>query len=150
MALQQLASTLFAVALGAAFIAPAAAEQVFEDVSTGRIAPLPTPTGISVYDAYFYGGCYGATGSFNGSGSLGHGNGHGSGHGQHSMPGTINGERFYPFDPRSTSMHGFDGHGHHCGNRTAGPGYFPSPTPHRVPGPGPVQPPYSVPSPRSY
>lgn len=145
MTLQRLTLGLFAVALAAAFAAPAAADQVFQNVSTGRLAPLPTPTGVPVYDAYYY-PCYGSPPAWNGRGGRGYGRGSNSG------TGTINGERFYPYDPRSTgsyyghsawNCYGGQEGGHHTRPR-------PRPQPSRIPLPNPPRRiPQVAPTPRS-
>lgn len=145
MTLPRLLSALATAALAAGLLVPAGAEEVFQNVSTGRIAPLPTPTGISLYDAYFY-PCNGYWGG-------GGGHGRGYGHGSNSGIGTINGERFYPYDPRSTSHYGRgnqwncyngQGGGHHTNPRP------PRPEPTRLPLPNPPRRiPQAAPTPRS-
>lgn len=137
MTLRSLSAALFATALAGALIAPAAAEQVFQNVSTGRLAPLPTPAGVPVYDGYFY-PCYWGNGS-------GRGHGHDRGN---SGTGTINGERFYPYDPRSHGVGGGN-NGWNCYSGQPGGGHHPRPRPRPSMRPYPPRIPLSSPKPRS-
>lgn len=116
MILRRLTTALFVTALAGALVAPAAAEQVFENISTGRVAPLPTPTGAPLYSDYFS-PCYQGSG-WSGRRSripLRRSN---------SSTGTVNGERFYPYDPRSQS--GSNRNAFNCWN---GSGWRPRPRP---------------------
>ena len=139
MTLRSLSAALFVTALAGALVAPAAAEQVFQNISTGQLAPLPTPTGVPVYDGYFY-PCYTGNGS-------GRGHVHGRGY-SNSGTGTINGERFYPYDPRSQSgRDGYKGNPWNCYGGPPGGGRHPRPRPSMRPYPPRI--PLSSPRPRS-
>jgi hypothetical protein len=127
MTLQRLGFAFFAAALASVLVTPARAEQVFQNVSTGSLQALPTPTGMPLYDAYFWPCYYG-----NGRGG---GRQRGFGGRGNSGIGTINGERFYPYDPRSTSGRGHGFNTWNCGyaNHRTGQPPHPRPGPSRVP-----------------
>ena len=148
MTLRSATLALFAAALAASLVAPATAEQVFQNISTGRIAPLPTPDGYAaLYSGGYYYPCY-----WYGSGGPGFGRGGRSYGPGISNTGTINGERFYPYDPRSTGHQGW-ANGWNCwmnqGSNTY-PHPHPRPYPSKVPLPNPPRRiPLGAPTPRS-
>ena len=134
MTLRSATLTLFLATGVAALAAPATAEQVFQNVNSGHVAPLPTPDGYAaLYSGGYYYPCY-----WYGSGGPGYGSdGRSHGHGV-SNSGTINGERFYPYDPRSNSGHQGWSQGWNCSMNQGGHTYpSPRPRPTQLPLPHP-------------
>ena len=138
MSLLRLTTALLAVSLTAALVAPAAADQVFSNVSTGPVHVYPTPGPYPLGDIY-----YSPCGWYGNYGGGGFGRG---GHGGRGNT-TLTGERFYPYDIGSNGNrigygHGY-GHGNAYGNGNAhgygncyGSNIHPSPRPGRpIPAP---------------
>jgi hypothetical protein len=129
MTLRALTALLFAGALAAGFSAPATADQVFQSVSTGTLKPLPTPTGVPVYDYYGMPCIWSSNGAWSN---------HGGTWGGRWTNGTMTGQRFYPYDPRSgVNVRSRGGRRGSC--------YYAQNGGHHQPVPGPPGPPRRIP-----
>ncbi|MBV8637894.1 MAG: hypothetical protein JO322_07385 [Candidatus Eremiobacteraeota bacterium] len=105
MSLLRLTPGFLALALLAAFAAPAGADQVLSTVSTGPVHTYPTTAPYPLGDLY-YAPC-GLYGNYGGGAGYGH-----SGHGGHNGNTTLTGERFYPYDIGSDQNRTRAYHGH--------------------------------------